>query len=330
MRKQLTVVLLLLLSTLASAGQIRQLGMMEIPGNPGFEETAFANGHLIMTHPAADSVDIYDPGKRRLVAQISGMSAPKGIAVNERAGLLYVANSAARNIAVISTKNWKVQDTIPLDFAPDALALDADSTLLYVSQARGNLVAAIDTAAKKLAGRVQLGGRPARLLHDPARNVLLVTVEDQNEVLTLDPALNITKRFRLLASQPTGMALDTGARTLYVTVRYAVIALNAETGAEVSRVATPAGVSTLWFDGATRVLYAASNGGTLNVIRTDSGRLVNETELRTEVRGHTLAFDAARKLIYLPGGREGKSKLLILKRIEATPLDESAGEVAQR
>ena len=31
------------------------------------------------------------------------------------------------------------------------------------------------------------------------------------------------------------------------------------------------------------------------------------------MKGHTVAYDAAKKLVLLPGGREGKSKVLILR-----------------
>ena len=37
-------------------------------------------------------------------------------------------------------------------------------------------------------------------------------------------------------------------------------------------------------------------------------------ELPVDVKGHAFAFDAKTGFLYLPGGREGRSKLLILKQ----------------
>ncbi len=57
----------------ASAAQLRQIAIVDIPGRPGFESVAWANGELVMAHSGADKVDVFDPVRRRVVAQIPGM-----------------------------------------------------------------------------------------------------------------------------------------------------------------------------------------------------------------------------------------------------------------
>ena len=103
-----------------------------------------------------------------------------------------------------------------------------------------------------------------------------------------------------------------------------MLVLNADTGAELGRVPTNAGVDQVWFDDSTRSAYAASNGGVITMIHNDGSRFVAQQELNTAVRGHTVAFDAARSLVYVPGGFEGRSKLVILKRIETPPASAKA------
>jgi hypothetical protein len=97
-------------------------------------------------------------------------------------------------------------------------------------------------------------------------------------------------------------------------VRRAVIELDATTGNEIARAPAPAGADSLWLDTAASVLYVASGGGYVNLYNTQGGLTAVE-EVRTEVRGHSIAYDPARKLVFVPGGREGRSKLLILKQI---------------
>ena len=46
--------------------------------------------------------------------------------------------------------------------------------------------------------------------------------------------------------------------------------------------------------------------------------LVAGEEVPTDVKGHTVAYDAARRLVLLPGGREGKSKVLILRPMNSS------------
>jgi hypothetical protein len=102
-------------------------------------------------------------------------------------------------------------------------------------------------------------------------------------------------------------------------VRYAVLSIDADSGAELSRVPVAAGTDRLWLDATDGALYGASSDGTVTTIKVNGRQLVYESELKTDVKGHSLAFDPERKLIYVPGGREGKSKMVILKQFGALP-----------
>src|SRR5262249_24235969 len=103
---------------------------------------------------------------------------------------------------------------------------------------------------------------------------------------------------------------------LYVAVRSAVLVLDPVTGKELARVPSAQGTDTLWYDETTRNVFAAAADGSVNMIHTNGGKYLSEDELRTDVRGGTVAYDPARNFVYVPGGREGRSKLLILRRVE--------------
>jgi ABC-type uncharacterized transport system permease subunit len=94
-------------------------------------------------------------------------------------------------------------------------------------------------------------------------------------------------------------------------VRFAVLAISADTGAEIDRVAAPSGVDRLWLDPDSHTLYVASEGSLLML--NAKGRLAVADEITTQVKGHAVAYDADKKLLLLPGGREGKSKLVIYR-----------------
>ena len=325
----LGLLFLLTLLTTCSWAQLRQIAIIDIPGRPGFDGVAFVASQLVMTHSGAGSVDVFSLPQRRLITQVTGLAGPSGIAADEPGGKVYVANTDGKNIAVISTHTWKVLETIPLPNSPQALVL-APEGRLYAADWLAQSVSAIDLAHGNQVRSAALGGRPEYMAYDPQRQVLFVTLEDLRQVVALDPALHVVSRYPLAGSQPTGIALDAQARRLYVAVRSAVVELNADTGAEVGRVAMPVGTDMLWFDAASHSLYAAA-GNSVNVIRT-GGKLEPIGELPIEVRGHVLAFDPATGLIYLPGGREGRSKLLIVKRLPGagTQAEQVAQEGAQQ
>jgi DNA-binding beta-propeller fold protein YncE len=313
---KIAVCIVLLLLTAASAAQLKQIAVIEIPGRPGFDALAFSGKYLMISHTSIGTVDIFDTGRRRVVKQISEMSAPRGLAVDNEGGLLYIANSGNNSIAVVSTQDWQVQKTIQLPISPDALLFVAPQKMLYAGARRSNGLAVVNLGLGNQVSLVELAGKPEQMAFDPEQKLVFVNVQDSAEVVGVDASGRLARRFKLAASQPTGLALDAKARRLYIAVRSAVLVLDASNGTELARVPSAHGTDSLWFDEATRSVYAGAADGTVNMIHTTDGRYFSEDELRTEVRGHTLAYDPARSFVYVPGGREGRSKLVILRRVE--------------
>ena len=308
-----------------SATDLRQIGMVNVPGSPGFGEMAFCNGMLLMTHPGASSVDVFDPVKRRVIAQVTGLQSPRGIDVDEQNGRVYVADHNSNSIAVIATDGWKVDDSIGLPGSPDSLQLDGSGRIFWTDADAGT-ISLLDLHTKQDVARTETGGTPRDLAWDGSRKMLFVTLQDLHQVIAVDQNAKIVNRFTLNASQPTGLLYDAQYHEIYVAVRNAVLAISADTGVEIDRVAAPAGVDRLWLDADSHTLYAASEG-TLTTINA-KGRLSAADEITTQIKGHAVAYDAERKMVLLPGGREGKSKLLIFRPF--TPSGEpSATEPAE-
>src|SRR5215467_1147558 len=103
-----------LIWTAAGAAQLRQIAIIDVPGHPGFDSLAFAGNYLVMAHTSASEAAVFDPAKRRLIARVPGLASPRGLAADNQAGRVYVACSGNNSIAVISTQDWKVSETIPL------------------------------------------------------------------------------------------------------------------------------------------------------------------------------------------------------------------------
>lgn len=295
---------------------LRQIAMVYIPGNPGFQAVGFVDGHLIISHSGDSTVDIFNVKMRRVDAQIK-MEKPRGIAVDEKGGKIYIADAGASNIAVVSTKTWKLENTVAVQLQPGPLALAPDGRTLYVGNSVDQSVSAIDLANMKQAATAPLGHVHA-LVYDAGRNLIYATLEDQAQVAVLDPGLKVVRRYKLLASQPSALVLDERAGRLYVAVRYAVVALDAERGREIGRVPAPLGVDSLWLDRDSGKLYAAASNE-VDVIRTAGGQFASEDQLTLTVRGHGIVFDPERKLLLMPSGHEGRSLVLILKPVGPQP-----------
>jgi YVTN family beta-propeller protein len=299
--------------------RLSTLAMIDLPGRPGFGDIAFANNLVVVSQTNANTVDIFDPQKRRLVAQVTNIAQPRGLAVDAKNNRVYVATANA-TVAVISSQDWEVKDSFNVEGAPDVLALSSDGMRLYVGDKSNSTVTAVDTSLRKTIGKVELTGRPESIAVGDG-NAVFVAVQDQATVVSIDAQVKIVNEFKLQASQPAGMVYDAATRRLYVAVRAAVIAISAENGAEVSRVPAPRGVQTLSLDPASRMLYGAGGGSVIS-LNTANG-LASVDELAADVKGHLLVYDASRKLLFLPGGREGRSKMLIVKDLTPGATSES-------
>jgi DNA-binding beta-propeller fold protein YncE len=301
---------------------LRKVAVIELPGRPGFDTSVLANGMLLIAHHAADTVDIFDPVKRRLVAQVRGISNPRGMVVDNATGLIYIATAGTNSITVLNSKGWKVEAVIGLNHAPERLLVLPGMDALLVTNPANRSVSLISTEPESY-GRKQaeiatwdVAGRPQQMAWDPQRKVAFLALEDSSQILSINPATPhklIVGSIKLAASQPTGLVFDVDRRQLYVAVRYAVLQVDADSGNEVSRVPAAAGIDTLWLDRPSSTLYAAASNGSISVIKLGADRIAEAVEFNTEVRGKSIAYDAVNGLVYLTGGREGKSKLVILK-----------------
>jgi DNA-binding beta-propeller fold protein YncE len=303
--------------------KLREIALLDIPGRPGFETLAFAKGYLVMAHDGAGTVDIFDPAKRRFVAQISGIISARGVAVDDASARVYIADAGSNSIDVVNSNNWHVEDRIQLTRTPENLLLIPGTSNIIATNPYARSLTLVSRQINQEMQVVDIGGHPDLMVYDPIRNAVLVTIEDQNSVVSyavsLERDAKPLKTIKLNGSQPTGIILNPTSRTLFIAVRFAVLAVDADSGTELSRVPVAAGTDRLWLDSEGSAIYAASSDGTVTTIKVSGRQLVYDSELKTDVKGHSLAFDPERKLIYVPGGREGKSKMVILKQFGALP-----------
>ncbi|HEY2114915.1 MAG TPA: hypothetical protein VGJ51_07480, partial [Candidatus Angelobacter sp.] len=94
---------LLSCSMFGLAAKLRQVALIDLPGSPGFSQVTMANGQVVITRPGTNTIEIFSPVKRRVVARISQISDPRGIAVDDASGMMYVALAGNSSIAVIDT-----------------------------------------------------------------------------------------------------------------------------------------------------------------------------------------------------------------------------------
>jgi DNA-binding beta-propeller fold protein YncE len=292
--------------------KLRQVAMIDLPGDPGFDQVAVANGQVVITRPATNTIEIFSPVKRRVIARISQVRDPRGVAVDDQSQRLYVALAGTSHIAVINSQTWQVEKLLRVAHRPDKLLWVPETKTLYAASQLDRCVSMVDPERGDETA-IELNALPQDMIYDSSRQALLVSLQDVAEVVAIDGSREVAGRFKLVASAPTGLALDSAHRRLYVAVRYAVVVLDADKGTEIRRIPAPGGTSALVLDPGGKFLYAATGDG--SVLAIDLTRNVVDHELPTDVKGYTLAYEPGRKMLYMPGGREGRSKMLILSPV---------------
>src|SRR5579859_5445673 len=304
------LITLLSCSMFGLPAKLRQVALIDLPGSPGFSQVTMANGQVVITRPGTNTIEVFSPVKRRIIARISQINDPRGITVDNDSGTMYVALAGNNSIAVVDTRNWSVEKVIPVQHRPEKLLWVPQMKTLYATSVLDRTLSIIDLRLAAETHVLELNSLPQDMVYDGGRQALLLTLQDLGQIASIDHDNKITGRFKVVASEPTGLALDEQRRRLYVAVRYAVLALNADTGAELARIPAPGGTDALVLDPGGNLLYAAAGDG--SVLAIDLNKNTVDHELPTDVKGYSIAYDPAHHMIFLPGGREGRSKMVIL------------------
>jgi len=188
MRRILWFPVVLILAVVASAANLRQVGIVDIPGRPGFEEVASVNGALLIAHSGTNTVEIFDTAKRRLIATVKDLDGPHGVAASDKTGRAYIANSGGDTITVISAKDWKVEEQIQLNDSPYALALSPDGKVLYSANWHDRSITSIELDHGNRQNTVSVEGAPVHIFVDP-RGTVYASLQDRSEVVALDSNL---------------------------------------------------------------------------------------------------------------------------------------------
>lgn len=140
------------------------------------------------SNTATADVTIFDRHALRAVAVAPTGREPQGIAVDPRAGRLFVALAAEDQIQVLDLATGEELRRIPLQVGdgPREIALTPDGQLLVSVNATSNTASLVDPAAAVVLSRLQTGIEPAALLVDRSGRRAYVFDRRSSDVTVLD------------------------------------------------------------------------------------------------------------------------------------------------
>ncbi|SEG13767.1 40-residue YVTN family beta-propeller repeat-containing protein [Halpernia humi] len=149
---------------------------------------------------------------------------PTGIAVNDKAKILYTVTKENNSLYVVDLKSKKVLNQIELGAEAYDCLLSPDKKNLYISLWGADEVAVFDTQSKKITSKIKVENNPNELCLNKKGTVLFVANSGDNSVSVINTAkkkvievisASITPT-KLTGSTTNGLALSSDEKTLFI------------------------------------------------------------------------------------------------------------------
>jgi len=234
----------------------------------------------------------------RPVAEIEVGIGAGSIAVDDAAGLAYVASGGENSISVVDLESRRLRTTFPLEGSPMDVAVDPEAGLLYVPTWSPDALEVLDATSGRVLATVAVGQDPFRVALDPARDRAYVASVGSHVVFAVDTRVYRSERF-LEEGEPVHVAVDPATGGLFVghAVTSTVDAVDPD-GNVTGTWKLRGGMSALLFEEASGELLAAS-GEANKVWVIDTERGVEEAGIRVGPYPIDLAADPSRGLVYV-------------------------------
>jgi YVTN family beta-propeller protein len=218
-------------------------------------------GLAYVSRSKANTVDIFDPARMKLLVRIPVADDPDGIFYDPSHKLVYVASGDAKVGTVIDPATRSAIATIPLGGKPELAVFDPQTNLMYQNLQDTNSVVAVDLEKKSVGERWPLDKcqGPSGIAIDETNRRLFIVCAG-NSVLDI---FDINKQREMktfpIGSGPDSVVFDAGLRRIYTTGRSGVLVVFQQDTADgyhmIDSVKLHYGAHTLAVDSTTHFVY---------------------------------------------------------------------------
>src|SRR5713226_3037154 len=188
MRRQFLAGLLLLgaaalVGSAAATAQYQLKQKFTIGGDGGWDYLTYDSAGKRLFISRATRVQVVDPEKGTVIAEIPDTLGVHGIALAQDLGKGYTSNGRENTVTVFDLKTLKETARIKLEGAenPDAILYDAASKRVFTFNGRSKNATAIDAVKDAAVGNIPLTGKPEFAAAD-GKGTVFVNIEDTHEM----------------------------------------------------------------------------------------------------------------------------------------------------
>lgn len=308
-------------------GRWTTVATIPLPGTPtrfDYESLDSRSGRLYMAHLGEGRLVVFDTRRRTILADLPGFPHAHGVLAIPRLHRVYVTVSPLTrtpgHLAVVDTRTLKTRALVSTGIHPDGLDYDPGDRRLFVSDEWGQTVSVIDTRTNRTDGIIPLGGEVGNTRYDPISKRIFSTVQTKNLLAEIDPGtLRLVHRYSLPGGEhPHGLWIDGPRHLAFIACEQNAVLLvfDLETHKVTGRFSTGKSPDVLTFDPLRRLLFVASESGTVAVFREQGQTLVKEGKSFLGHRAHVILIDPETRLLYLPLENQGGHPVLKILRYE--------------
>ena len=195
------------------------LNEIPIGGEGGWDILMVDSGahRLYLSH--ATKVVVIDLEKNAVAGEITDMPGVHGFVAAPETGFGFSTNGKENKVSVVDLKTLKTVSKLDSGANPDAIVYDPKRSEVYVFNHSGNSATVIDAKAAKVVATIPLGGSPEFAAVDSGAGRVYINIEDKSMVEVIDAAKHeVTAHWPLApGEEPSGIALDAAHHRLFAT-----------------------------------------------------------------------------------------------------------------
>ena len=288
-----------------------------------YQEIDVANGHLVIAHMGDDSVVIVQLSDGSTVKVLPSIPTPRGVAVADDVGRIFVTSSGTLNQLVIidSTALTEIA-RVPTGNSPDGVGWDSVHQTVGVSDQGDGAISLIAGSGSGVRTAVPLGIETGNVVFDATRDRFWITVVNASppdQLVAVDPvtASVITRIDLPGCGGAHGLRLHPNGQSALVACEVNSVLVRVDLATPTNIVTAPVGNApdVLSIDSVHDWLYVAAESGDLTVFDLRKPGLVNVDSEHVDNTAHTVAVDAATHRVFFPleAGSQGTPVLRIMR-----------------
>ena len=290
---------------------------IDLPGVQGrIDHMAFdaKTGRLFVAALGNNTVEIVDVNQGKRLHSISGLHEPQGILYLRDVNRLYVANAADGIVLVFDGTTYGLIKSISLGSDADNVRFDSEHREIYVGYGSGAL--GILREDGSVVGDIKLDAHPESFQLETVSHRIFVNLPGSKKVAVVDrntKAVAATwSTGAALANFP--MALDEQGHRLFIVCRQpaTLLVLNTDTGAVIAKLPTVGDCDDVFYDRASKRVYASGGGGSVSVFEEKGPAQFRELgRISTRKGARTSFFSSESQCLYVAARQQGSEAAAI-------------------